>query len=309
MAVPQKGPTEWISRYLREDPPRSKSLTVSAFGDSIAPLTPGVWLGDLIKLLAPLGMNERLVRTSAFRLVEEGWLRARRDGRRSYYSVTDAGAERFELAYGRIYTAPQEQWDEKWTIVLLPKTNETGSERMDLRRELEWQGFASVAQGLMLHPSASRAELSQVLHRLGLQDKAVVLEGQTCEGFPSAPAQQLAERYWDLRSAGEKYHAFIERFDPLLSRVESGGIDPENAFVVQTLLIHSFRRAMLHDPRLPTSMLPPNWPGKDAFEITRQIYRRTFKASQHHLSSILQNVERSSRGIGEDVCSRFGGLC
>ena len=56
------------------DPPRSKSLVMTIFGDAIAPHGGAVWLGSLIELLAPFGVNDRLLRTSVFRLAQEGWL-------------------------------------------------------------------------------------------------------------------------------------------------------------------------------------------------------------------------------------------
>ena len=34
-------------------------------------------LAGLIRLLAPFGINERLVRTSVFRLARDGWLKAK----------------------------------------------------------------------------------------------------------------------------------------------------------------------------------------------------------------------------------------
>ena len=67
---------------------------VTLFGDSIAPRSSGLWLGELIQLLRPFHMNERLVRTSTFRLAEEGWLEPQRQGRRSRYSLTTSGVQR-----------------------------------------------------------------------------------------------------------------------------------------------------------------------------------------------------------------------
>lgn len=84
-AHPAAGIEAWIRRTLDEDPPRSKSLIATIFGDAIAPHGPSIWLGDMIELLAPFGVNERLVRTSAFRLTEEGWLQTLREGRRSRF--------------------------------------------------------------------------------------------------------------------------------------------------------------------------------------------------------------------------------
>ena len=45
---------------------KAKSLIVTVFGDALVPHGGTVWLGSLIALMAPFGLNERLVRTAAF---------------------------------------------------------------------------------------------------------------------------------------------------------------------------------------------------------------------------------------------------
>ena len=88
MANPQSPLDRFLSRLLKSDPPRAKSLCVSLLGDALAPHGGAIWLGDLIALLAPLGINERLLRTSVFRLVAQNWLQSERHGRRSLYPVS-----------------------------------------------------------------------------------------------------------------------------------------------------------------------------------------------------------------------------
>ena len=73
----------WIRRELAADPPRAPSLIITVWGDAIAPHGGAVWLAGLIDLLAPFGINERLVRTSVFRLARDGWLAARRRSARA----------------------------------------------------------------------------------------------------------------------------------------------------------------------------------------------------------------------------------
>ncbi len=309
--MPSKGSTltEWIKRYLKEEEPRSKSLMVSAFGDSIATLSPGIWLGDLITLMAPFGVNERLVRTSAFRLIDERWLEARREGRRSYYSLTASGTRRFELAYGRIYTPPQEHWDGNWTVVLLPRNGETNSERLELRNQLEWEGFASPIHGVMLHPAANDEVLGQTLQDLDVLEKTVVMRAQSVERFVTEPANKMVERYWDLNEIEGLYLRFIERFAPLVTKVDLAVATPEQAFTVQTLLIHSYRRATLHDPRLPAVLLPDSWRGLEAFKLTRQIYQLTLHQTRAHLKSVMEGIsDKRLPKLGEHVRERFGGL-
>lgn len=301
---------EWIKRYLKEENPRSKSLMVSAFGDSIAPVAPGIWLGDLIALMSPFGMSERLVRTSAFRLVDEGWLEARRDGRRSYYSLTPSGVRRIEVAHGHIYTPAPSRWDESWTVVLLPRNGDSHSDRLELRRELEWEGFATPVPGVMLHPAADHAALRRILLDRGVADRVVVLTGRAAEAFSSSAVDGLVAQYWNLADVEDRYGRFISRFGPLLPRLDPAALSPQQAFTLQTLLIHSFRRATLHDPRLPTPMVPPNWPGIGAYELCRQIYRLTHRLAERHLRGVMQDVPAPDQPprLAEQSRGRFGGL-
>ena len=88
MAKRQKTIETWFKQLLKESPPRSKSLIITLFGDLIAPHLSSVWLSELIARLAPFGVSEGLVRTSSFRLMEEGWLESRREGRRSRCAST-----------------------------------------------------------------------------------------------------------------------------------------------------------------------------------------------------------------------------
>src|SRR5271170_2974994 len=110
-----------VLRHFRAQRPlRGGSLLVTIFGDAIAPRGGAVTLGSLIRLAAPFGLAERLVRTSVARLAREGWLATRRSGRRSEYRLTRAGAARFAEATDRIYGEGPRDWDGNWTLVLLP---------------------------------------------------------------------------------------------------------------------------------------------------------------------------------------------
>ncbi len=90
---------------------RAGSLITTVFGDSIAPRGGTVWLGSLIRAMADFGISERLVRTSVFRLVQDGWLQSSQVGRRSFYSLTEEGRDRFRAATHRIYGEGITDWD------------------------------------------------------------------------------------------------------------------------------------------------------------------------------------------------------
>lgn len=300
---------EWVRRYLEDEAPQSKSLMISAFGDSIAPYADGIWLGDFITLLAPLGLNERLVRTSAFRLIEEGWLRARREGRRSHYALTAKGASRFEAAYSHIYTPPEETWDGQWTIVLVPRNGDSNSERIELKRELEWAGFAAPVTGVLVHPTVTADDVRKLVERYGSRDQVIVMRGQAAEELGREHGNALLSRGWNLAAAEERYTQFLARFEPLVARLDAA-ITPLQAFLVQTLLIHSFRRASLQDPRLPLPMLPADWVGLRAFRLCRDIYARTCAATLRHLKSLpgLDISDPKGARLRMPVAERFGGV-
>lgn len=69
-----------ITRFQEQTPIRASSLIITLYGDAIEPHGGTVWLGSLIQLLEPIGINERLIRTSIFRLTKEGWLTAEKSG-------------------------------------------------------------------------------------------------------------------------------------------------------------------------------------------------------------------------------------
>lgn len=305
MVTRRSGIYRWIQQFLREEPPRSKSLMVTLLGDSIAPRSGGLWLSELIQLLRPFHLNERLVRTSTFRLAEEGWLQPDRHGRRSRYSLTDAGLQRIENARRRIYDPPPRQWNGLWTVVILSRSGNHVADRAELRRELEWEGFGTLAPGIAVHPCADRMTLVSVLDRLRLRERAMVLEARDLKTVAALPADALMATCWNLDALAAMYEGCLARFQPVLSMVD-GGIEPQAAFLVQTLLIHAYRRVVLHDPRFPAELLPERWPGHAAYDLCRMIYLRVYEQTNRFLAEHLG--ERDRRIVDKEFWERFGGL-
>lgn len=136
---------EWSQNYLDKHPPRTKSLVMTLFGDVIRPHGGALWLGSLICLLAPFGINDRLVRTSVYRLAEEGWLSAQREGRRSMYTLRPQASERFQKAHQRIYSPNYLAWEGHWTQVFFLPSSISTKQRADLRKALLWEGFGALS--------------------------------------------------------------------------------------------------------------------------------------------------------------------
>ena len=310
-ARPDARIARWIGRELRLRPPKAKSLVVTVWGDAIAPHGGAVWLSGLIRLLAPLGMSERLVRTSVYRLAREGWLSARSHGRRSLYRLTARGLRRFEDAYRRIYAPPEFSWNGRWDIVLAPSAGLHPAERAALRKELWWAGFGPVAPGLFIrpeHPDRRAAALSS-LRTIGEARRTAVLSAVEDRYPDGQPLKAWVSACWDLDAVAAEYAAFIARFSRVIEAFgQSRPLDPEQCFVVRTLLIHDFRRVTLHDPQLPMELLPARWPAPAAYALCRDLYRLTHKRAERHLATTLAHEHGALPPAAAYFYRRFGGL-
>lgn len=259
-------------------------------------------------MLSPFGFSDRLVRTSVFRLTVEDWLESRREGRRSLYALTTSGRNRFEHAFRRVYAPPPDQWDGNWTLVVLPRSAKGGG-RTGLRRELEWEGFGVLAPGLFVHPRANPTSLQEILEAAELKEKVLVLSAKDLSSFEARSLRQFASTCWDLEKLATAYRIFIDRFAPVGKTFkDADSMAPREAFAVRTLLIHAFRRAILHDPLLPGELLPPEWPGHVAYELCRDLYRFTYRQAEAHLVETLGDDKTTFTRAAPYFFERFGGL-
>jgi phenylacetic acid degradation operon negative regulatory protein len=300
---------EWIAHFLETDPPRSKSLVMTIFGDAIAPHGARLWLGSLIELMAPLDVTDRLVRTSVFRLVQEGWLVAQREGRRSSYALQPDAAPRFARANRRIYAPPGVDWNGRWTLLLAPNGSIDSALRAAVRKELEWEGFAMLAPGLLAHPAADLDGVAEVLRRVDASGKVFVCAATELPDVGARPLAELVREGWDLSAVVTGYRRFIEQFTPLLDLLRGEPApEPQQAFIVRTLLIHAYRRVQLHDPMLPLALLPQPWPGSEAYALAQAIYRLVWEPAERHLMDVLRREDADAPEADAGLYDRFGGL-
>ena len=299
----------WIEDFLRDRPVRANSLIITIYGDSIAPHGGSVWLGSFIKLAKPLGINDRLVRTSVFRLSKDSWLTSEHIGRRSYYGLTATGRRRFEHAYRRIYFQPKVHWEGDWQIVLTAGNELTPAQRDEVRKELQWEGFGLIASGVLAHPSADLEPLLDILQSNGVQDRVVVVRGKSLGALVNKSTRELVRECWNLSSISQDYKRFLDRFRSVQKALKSAReLDPEQCFVVRTLLMHEFRRTLLRDPQLPDQLLPHDWPGNAARQLCHELYVLTQREAENHLMSVLETASGRLPEAAPYFYERFGGL-
>ncbi len=286
--------------------PDAKSLIVSLYGDAVAPHGGAIWLGSLIDLVEPLGLGDRVVRTSVFRLAKEGWLTSTQVGRRSAYGLTESGRRRFEAADRVIYAAARQPWSGRWTIAFTGLVEAEAREA--LRADLAWQGFGQLLPGVMVHPEPDDAALRQALGEAVADDRAVVMRasGDDWDTRPEA-LRDLVARAWDLVALAAGYNAFLADFRPFLAALERAPAPPREAFRLRILLVHAWRRAILRDPLLPEELLPADWPGAAARLLVRNLYRAT-RPAEIHLARTMVTPDGPIGPPNAGYFERFGGL-
>lgn len=288
---------------------RTTSLIISLYGDAIAPRGGTVWLGSLIRALEPLGLNERLVRTSVYRLSQEGWLSSRRIGRRSYYSLTRSGWRSFERAYERVYSQPRLSWSGEWTLAVIGAVSV--GKRDAVRKELGNIGFGAFSTDVLAHPEPSRDALMSVIQDLDVQGDVIIMHARN-EGLPtSRPLNRLVRECWNLEHLSAQYEAFLDRFRPVwdaIAGADNDTLNPEQCFFVRTLLIHEVRRLLLRDPQLPDDVLPTDWHGAAARLLCRNLYRATFRQAEQHIDAVFETAEGPLPEPAAYFYRRFGGL-
>ncbi len=296
-----------VREFRKTRPIRAGSLIITVYGDAIVPRGGTVWLGSLINLLAPLGLSQRLVRTSVFRLSKEGWLTARQIGRRSFYSIAEVKRSRFEKGFRRVYVKPHVDWDGTWCIVI---TSELESTVRDvLRKELTWLGFGTIAPGVMAHPMADRDSLMGTVQELGVQDGTIILRARRDPWSSEQPLKTLVKECWNLEQVAQDYRHFLDRFRPIWNALEGAmELEPEHCFLIRTLLIHDYRRMLLRDPQLPDELLPTDWVGTSARILCRNLYRLVYEPAEWHLSQVLQTADGPLPEVAPKFYERFGGL-
>lgn len=284
--------------------PRAGSLVVTVFGDSIATQGNCVWLGGLVTVMARFGLNARQVRTAIFRLGRDGWLSSSMVGRRSYYAFSEYGVRHYARAAERIYAPADLAWDGHWTLVTAVGLD--AASRDEMRRRLGWLGFGAVGSGLLAHPHATLDTVREVLRELGCEQQVVVWRAT-----PSldAPLAELVRASWRLDELAIRFEQFIARFSAFEDLLATSPVlQPGDAFVLRTLLIHEYRRILLKSTELPPALLSSSWPGHAARALTARLYRCLHGAASHYCRLVLENGSGPLPAPTAGFHQRFGGL-
>jgi phenylacetic acid degradation operon negative regulatory protein len=260
-----------VRSYHSRRPVRAWSLIITLYGDAIVPRGGSLWLGSLIEIMALFSIDAGHVRTAMSRLTADGWLTREKAGRNSYYRLTRREEGSFNAAAQRIYFSHAPAFDGRLRLALL---GPGVGDRPAARPALEAAGFAALTPTTYVAFADPSPPLKDI-------DGVFLVHADA-----SDDVHALAAAAWRLGPLAGAYRTFIERFRPLENTLGAGGaIDGADALVARVLLIHEFRRIALRDPGLPPTLLPADWPGSVARDLTARIYRKLDDASEQFLDA------------------------
>lgn len=291
----------FLQQRMRDGNISSTTLVLTFFCDVVTRHGGEIWLGSIIHALAPLGINERLIRTSVFRLVRDGWLDSQKQGRRSYYRLTQTGQNYYQRAANRIYTCNKPDWDGSWSLLFTAMVPE--EKRDALHRGLSWLGYGRMAAGVYALPCNTRRPLTELLADLDIENGLVHMQARADD---SESLKKLVLSRWKLVDLRQRYKEFIRQYRSAGNALRNGKPPGEHSmFLTRVLLIHEYRRILLNDPELPDAMLPKDWEGNVAQALTAEIYRELATQTAHWVNSELLNANGKMKVDSSTLENRF----
>jgi len=296
------GPLDhFMLRRMQEGNISSTALVFTFFCDVVTQHGEEIWLGSVIQALAPLGINERLTRTAVFRLVQDEWLEARKQGRRSYYRLTRTGQHYYQRSARRIYASGKPDWDGVWTLLFVSLVPE--DKRDALHRGLSWLGYGRMAAAVYALPRNDRPPLDELLADLNLADCIVHMQAQADN---AASLQKLVMSRWKLDDLRQRYAAFTQQYRQALKALQRAQPPSGQALLLlRVLMLQEYRRILLSDPELPAAMLPAKWEGYEAQALVGKIYREIAGQTASWINRELLNADGKLKGGTNLLKTRF----
>lgn len=217
------------------------------------------------------------VRSCLRRLVAEGLFDREGVGQRAVYRPTGDGLRALAGYSARALRAHAQDaartpWDGRWHLVgfAVPESRRTA--RDALRDHLGRLGGAAVHNGLYVSPQPWDDDVLATAADLGVADHVTLAVTSDLVVGGEREPRALAARLWPLADLARRYRDFVDRWSPVLPRLESMQRAreplPDSAFLPGALAMGlAYRACFESDPLLPAELLPQPWPGREAREL------------------------------------------
>ncbi|MEZ0066769.1 phenylacetic acid degradation operon negative regulatory protein [Streptacidiphilus sp. MAP12-20] len=253
------------------------SLLVTFFGAHGRDLGGWIAVGDLIRLMAALGVDAQPVRSAVSRLKRRGFLVPEPLGGVAGYALSESARELLADGDRRIYATRAPRLADGWVLALFSVPESERQQRHVLRSRLARLGFGTAAPGVWIAPAHLYEETRHDLTRLKLAQYTDLFRA---EHLAFEATTESVRRWWDLPALARCHEDFLEVHEPVLTRWNRGRPGPESeAFADHLRALDSWRRLPYLDPGLPPELLPAAWPGLRAARVFRDLDTRLRQAS------------------------------
>ncbi|MFF0612292.1 PaaX family transcriptional regulator C-terminal domain-containing protein [Nocardia tengchongensis] len=270
---------------------RLAQVIITIFG--LCARAEGNWLStaSVIALMGDVGLDAQAVRSSISRLKRRGVLVSERNAGAAGYSLSESTLEVLAEGDVRIFQRARASEEDGWILVVFSVPESEREQRHALRSSLTRLGFGTAAPGVWIGPGTLARETRQTLERRGLSGYVDMFTG-THLGF--GDMRSKVREWWDLSELTQLYADFLQRYRPVLYRVTSGGMTPQEAFALYVPMLTEWRRLPYRDPGLPLSVLPPAWNGEAAGTLFGELDDALGPLARKHALSVIhgQRVKR-----------------
>jgi phenylacetic acid degradation operon negative regulatory protein len=250
------------------------TVILSLYGQYVLPRGEEIWIGSLIRALEALDFSAASVRAIVSRMQRRGLLQSRRQGRHSFYRLSEQGNKDVHQGGSRAFASEKPLWDEHWTVVTYSVPESERKKRDSLREVLRWGGFGPLGSGTWISPHPPSAELEDKLRRYRLWDYLDLFQA---DYLGPHQFRDLVDQAWpQLAELAEHYRAYIDHYEPVQGQLKCGDLDDKSCFATRLRSLFHFVGITLEDPGLPAILLPESWP--------RPAGQKLFKQLQHSLA-------------------------
>lgn len=230
----------------------ARAAVFDLYGDHLRERGGEASISAIIRLLDALDIAAPAVRTAVSRMVRQGWLEPVRRPSGPGYKLTGRAWRRLDEAAVRIFGKQDlTTWDGRWTVLVVERTSQR-SRRERLARGLEYLGFRQLDPNAWVAPRGS------------LEAEAVIgAEGLRFDEFRAefaGDSLELVDRLYSIEALAAAYGEWLTTAHQVVAATNHEP-DDRASFAARAQLLHEWRKFLFRDPGLPTSLVPPDWPG------------------------------------------------
>lgn len=260
-----------IANLHNEGRLRIGSLVVTVFGDAVQLRGGRIAMLRLQHLLERVGVESGALRTALSRLSSDGWVLRDREGRNSFYRLSENGHAEVSAAATNIYRKPAVGKVRNWVMACGKRAPVGGIE---------------VAGSVWLIPSGQASDLPDHVCVTG-----------ALAALPPANKKQILSR---------PHSEALASLNRDIIALRGGELSPLDAMAARMLLIHRWRRIVLRFPDVPAELLPTDAPLRDPRKAVAQVYGQIVNSSERWLENTDHGLMPMPKS-GPEFSQRFGG--